>query len=241
MRNSILENGRPWETPDQAGRRVQFIEVTIFLFLIVPSMVLSFFVVQQGSVSFLFVSTATIVRDLSLVSLILYFIWRNREGLQSLGWTFAHGWRDIFLGILLFLPVFFAAEALDGALRHAGFSAPATPMPAFVDIKGTSEIIIAFIMVSVVAVAEETIFRGYLLLRFQKGLQIAPFSAALLSSVIFSLGHGYEGTSGVVTVGFIGLVFALVYQWRGSLVAPIVMHFMQDFSGIVLPPLLGIK
>jgi len=70
---------------------------------------------------------------------------------------------------------------------------------------------------------------------------MGPFNAALLSSVIFSLGHGYEGTSGVVTVGFIGLVFALVYQWRGSLVAPMIMHFMQDFSGIVLPPLLGIK
>ena len=31
------------------------------------------------------------------------------------------------------------------------------------------------------------------------------------------LGHGYEGTASVVTVGFIGLAFALVYQWRGSL------------------------
>jgi uncharacterized protein len=41
-----------------------------------------------------------------------------------------------------------------------------------------------------------------------------------------------------VTVGAMGAVFALVYVWRGSLLAPIVMHFLQDFLGIVLVPLL---
>jgi uncharacterized protein len=38
-----------------------------------------------------------------------------------------------------------------------------------------------------------------------------------------------------------GLVFAWVYMRRKSLVAPIVMHFLQDFTGIVLAPLLGLK
>jgi uncharacterized protein len=241
MWNSTLNNNKAWECPDHATRKIQFVEVIVFLFLIVPSLILSFFVVQQGSVSFPFLAVATIVRDLSLLSLIFYFVWRNREGLHSLGWTFGLGWREIFLGIVLFLPVFYTASLLDDALRHIGFSAPTTAMSALEHVKGTGEIILAFILVCVVAVAEETIFRGYLLLRFQKGLQMAPFIAALLSSVIFSLGHGYEGTSGVVTVGYIGLCFALVYQWRGSLVAPMIMHFLQDFAGIVLAPLLGIK
>jgi membrane protease YdiL (CAAX protease family) len=70
---------------------------------------------------------------------------------------------------------------------------------------------------------------------------VGPAWAALLSAFIFSLGHGYEGSSGVVTVGAMGFVFALVYLWRGSLVAPMVMHFLQDFIGIVLVPLLGLK
>jgi membrane protease YdiL (CAAX protease family) len=63
----------------------------------------------------------------------------------------------------------------------------------------------------------------------------------LLSAGIFSLGHGYEGSAGVVTVGVMGAVFALVYLWRRSLVAPMMMHFLQDFIGIVLVPLLGMK
>ena len=43
----------------------------------------------------------------------------------------------------------------------------------------------------------------------------------------------------MVTVGYMGLVFALVYLWRGSLAAPMVMHFCQDFLGVVAGPLLA--
>jgi membrane protease YdiL (CAAX protease family) len=42
-------------------------------------------------------------------------------------------------------------------------------------------------------------------------------------------------------VGCMGIAFALVYLWRGSLVAPMVLHFLQDGAGIVLLPLLGLK
>jgi membrane protease YdiL (CAAX protease family) len=98
------------------------------------------------------------------------------------------------------------------------------------------EILLAILMVVVVAIAEETIFRGYLLLRFKSFMN--NLSAVLLSVAVFALGHGYEGTAGLVTVAFMGLMFALVYQWRRSLVAPMVMHFLQDFTVIVLPPLL---
>jgi membrane protease YdiL (CAAX protease family) len=92
----------------------------------------------------------------------------------------------------------------------------------------------------VVALAEETIFRSTLILRFE-AVTASSAVAVVLSAVIFSLGHGYEGSAGVVTVGVMGLVFALIYLWRRSLVAPIVMHFLQDFISVVLLPLLGGK
>jgi membrane protease YdiL (CAAX protease family) len=203
-------------------------------------MVLSFFIIRQGSLGFAFTAFSVILRDLALVSLILFFLWRNGEPWESLGWNFKNGWKDVVLGIGLFLPMFLTAGLLDRVLQGAGLSSPATPLPAFLTAKGGAEILLAFILVVVVALAEETIFRGYLLLRFQ-GLKMRPVRAALLSAFIFSLGHGYEGSSGVVTVGGMGLVFALVYLWRGSLVAPIVMHFLQDFIGIVLAPWLGLK
>jgi membrane protease YdiL (CAAX protease family) len=216
----------------------QLVEVSVFLFLIVPSMALSFFAVKQGSLSFVLVAFATILRDLGLVSLILFFLWRNGEPINWIGWTFKNSWKEIGLGIGLYIPFFIAAGFLERALQVAGLSVPSTPLPSFMAARGMVEIFLAIVLVTVVAVAEETIFRGYLILRL-KAITVSPAAAALLSAAIFSLGHGYEGSAGVVTVGVMGLVFALVYMWRQSLVAPIVMHFLQDFIGIVLLPWLG--
>jgi membrane protease YdiL (CAAX protease family) len=226
------------ENPD--SRKLQLLEVSVFLFLIVPSMVLSFFVIWQGGLGFVFTATSVILRDLALVSLILFFLWRNREPLDWLGWNFRNGWKDMALGVVLFIPIFLGAGLLDQFLQAAGFSAPATPMPSFLVAKDRTELILAFFMVVMVAITEEIIFRGYLLLRF-RGVNLRLPWAVLLSAVIFSLGHGYEGSSGVVTVGTMGLLFAVVCLWRQSLVAPMVMHFLQDFIGIVLAPLLGLK
>jgi membrane protease YdiL (CAAX protease family) len=216
----------------------QIIEVSVFLFLIVPSMVLSFFVVKQGTLGFVFVAIATILRDVSLVSLILFFIWRNHETVAWIGWTFKNIRKEIALGIFLFIPFSFGTGLIENGLRAIGFSAPSTPLPSFLAARGMVEILLAFLLVAIVALAEETIFRGYLILRFN-AVTSNPTVAVLLSAAIFSLGHGYEGSAGVVTVGVMGLVFALIYIWRQSLVAPIIMHFLQDFIGIVLLPLLG--
>jgi membrane protease YdiL (CAAX protease family) len=234
--SNIEEAG--WESSAGLSRREQFFEVSVFLFLIVPSLALSFFAIKQGTLSFVLTAVATILRDLALVSLILFFIWRNREAITRIGWTLKNGWRDIVLGIVLFIPFFFGASLLENALHQAGFSVPSTPTPSFLAAQGITEIVLAFVLVVVVAIAEETIFRGYLILRF-RGLAASPVVAILLSAFVFSLGHGYEGTAGVVTVGAMGAVFAIIYVWRKSLVAPMVMHFLQDFIGIVLLPLLG--
>jgi membrane protease YdiL (CAAX protease family) len=216
----------------------QLAEVSVFLFLIVPSMALSFFAVKQGSLSFVLVAFSAIVRDLALVSLILFFIWRNKEPVSRIGWTFKNSGREIALGIVLFVPFSFAMGLFENGLRSVGFSVPSTPLPSFLAARGTAEFLLAVVLVVIVALAEETIFRGYLILRF-RGVVANSTVAVLLSAAIFSVGHGYEGSAGVVTVAVMGAIFALVYLWRQSLVAPIVMHFFQDFIGIVLMPLLG--
>jgi membrane protease YdiL (CAAX protease family) len=221
-----------------SGELSELIEVSVFLFLIVPSMVLSFFVIKQGSMSFVLVAFATILRDLALVSLILFFIWHNGESMDGLGWTSRNARKEMVLGIGLYIPLFLVVGLLESALRMAGLSFPSTPLPSFMTAKGLGESLLAVVLVAVVALTEETIFRGYLILRL-KSITSSPVAAALLSAAIFSLGHGYEGSAGVVTVGVMGLIFAFVYMWRQSLVAPIMMHFLQDFIGIVLLPWLG--
>lgn len=218
------------------SRKAQALEVAVFLFLIVPSLGLSLFVVRQIQLTFVFVAVSTMLRDLSLVCLVFYFLWRNGERISTLGWKSANAKEDFVLGIALFLPFSYTVALLQNVLGQMGLSSPEHTRPAFLVVEGAGEYALGFILVVVVAFSEETIFRGYLILRFKALAGTA--AAVLLSSAIFSLGHGYEGSAGVVTVGFIGVIFALVYLWRGSLVAPSVMHFLQNFAGIFILPLL---
>jgi membrane protease YdiL (CAAX protease family) len=229
--------GQP-HSPPPPGRREQGYELAVFLALVVPSMALSFFVVRQGTLGFPIVAVSVILRDLALTALVRFFAWRNGEPMARLGWWAGQRWREVGIAVLLFPVLFYGAGFLDELFARAGLSSPATPMPAFLAVRGPSELLLAVVLVVVVAVSEETVFRGYLILRLRE-LTGSPVAAVLLSSLIFSLGHGYEGTAGVATVGCLGVALATVYLWRGSLLAPVILHFLQDFAGIVLAALLG--
>jgi len=223
------------------SRREQTWEVLVFLSLIMPSMALSFLAIRQGTLGFTVSATAIILRDLSLVALIAFFLWRNGEPASRIGWTMPRKLgTDILLGALLFVFVLVSSSFVELAAKAAGLSSPSTSLPGFLSAKGQGQLVLASVLVAAVAVTEGTIFRGYLILRLNV-VTGSSGSAVVLSSLIFSVGHGYEGTAGVATVAYMGLVFALVYLWRKSLVAPIVMHFLQDFAGIVMVPLLGLK
>ena len=217
--------------------RIKLYEFIVFLGLVMPSMLFSFFAVKTGSVSFILTAWATMARDFSLIGLVLFFLWRNGEPVGRIGWTLRRPAKEIALGMVLFVPFYFGMMFVENGLKFAGLSGTAQKLPSFLTAKGTGEMLLALLLVVVVALAEETIFRGYLILRL-RGLTGNRLLAAMVSSFIFALGHGYEGSAGVVTVGIMGLVFAMVYLWRGSLVAAIVMHFLQDFTGILLLPLL---
>jgi membrane protease YdiL (CAAX protease family) len=233
------------ETPEPEKRpciplslKEQQLELVVFLFLIVPSLVYSFIATGSGpggtgSVTLPSTAIAIILRDLALVSLILFFLWHNVEPVKKIGWTIVNGYRDAALALILFLPLFYLMGLLDRYLTGIGLMnvvEVATPSAT-----GPFDPALALILVIVVAIAEETIFRGYLILRF-RGVSGSVAIAVVLSSVIFAIGHGYEGSAGVITVGVMGLIFALIYVWRKSLVAPIILHFLQDLTVIVLIP-----
>lgn len=222
--------------PPASARRVQSIELVVFLLILLPLMALSALADRPDGLDFTTVAVAVIVHDLALLALVLFFVWRNGEGFAAIGWSRRHVAREIGIGLALFAPVFFAIAGLERLLRYAGLTAPET-LPGYLMPAPGVEYLLALVFLIVVAVAEETIFRGYLLRRFHT-LTGSRAAALALSVSVFALGHGYQGSVGVVAVGALGLLYALIYLWRGSLVAPTVMHFVQNAIGLYLAPLM---
>jgi membrane protease YdiL (CAAX protease family) len=189
---------------------------------------------DDADVGFTLTAVVTIVRDIALVALIAFFLWRNHEPPPAIGWVWRDAGREMALGALLYLPLVFAMGILDAVLRAFGLSSPAD-LPGMQPAATFKQITLALVLVAVVAVAEEIIFRGYLLHRLTVILG-RPWLAVVLGALIFSTGHGYQGSLGVAMVGFLGLVFGVVALWRRSLVAPITMHFLQNFLAMVVVP-----
>lgn len=239
MRVAWNDSGIGRENHIVLSRGQQLLELMVFLFLVLPSLLLSFLAVEPDHVSFPIVAASNILRDLSLLCLVLYFVWRNGEGFEAIGWNFSGTSKEALVGVGLFVPVYLVTALFGGLLREAGLSAPET-LPSYLIPSGVAEYLLALVFLVVVAVSEETIFRGYLMLRLQ-AITGNPTVTVILSALIFSFGHGYQGAAGVITVALLGVAFALVYLWRGSLVAPFVMHFLQNFIGIILVPLFGVE
>jgi len=224
--------------PRSLSRRQAAVELAVFLLLIMPSLVLSFAGTAEGSVSFPLVAVGTILRDVGLLALVLLLLARAGQPILAIGWVRWRAGREVALGLVLSVAVLVLSPLLEAALRAAGLSGPHATAQAIMPRSTIGDLLLAFVLVAVVAVAEETIFRGYLILRFTRVLGGRAW-AVLLSSIAFAIGHGYEGGAAVVTVGLTGFAFALVYIWRRSLVAPVVMHFVLDFVAIVLSPVVG--
>jgi membrane protease YdiL (CAAX protease family) len=228
------------ERAGSPGYREQLFEVLTFCFLILPGLAFSFTAGPALKENFLLGVSGVMLSDLALVTLVCFFLWHNGEKFSRIGWVSKKYVTEIIIGVLLYLPLIYGLSFAEQWLQSAGLSFPKGHIPSFLEPTGTAQQIVATFMIMVVAVSEETIFRGYLILRF-KSITGSLFATVVLSSIIFSIGHGYEGVGGVIIVGIMGAVFAVIYLWRKSLVAPIVMHFMQDFLAIVLLPLLSQK
>jgi membrane protease YdiL (CAAX protease family) len=234
----VIGEARPFGRvgPD---RRAQTIELGVFLLLLLPSLLLALILgAGPGERSFVVAAAATIARDVAVVALILFFLWKNGEPLERIGWRARGAGREAALGLALFTPMFIGALLVVRVLVGLGLSGPESAAGASLAASGRGQAGLGSLLVLVIALAEETVFRGYLLLRLEAATGSFPRAAAI-SSTIFALGHGYEGIAGVLTVGLLGLSFALLYRWRGSLVAPVTLHFLNNLVAIVVVPALA--
>jgi len=91
-------------------------------------------------------------------------------------------------------------------------------------------------------ISEELVFRGFLL--YYLSLYLPHLNTAervLLVSLFFGLAHIYQGKSGAIGTGILGLILAGLYLMTGSLLLPVAIHAVVDarvlliFPPIVIP------
>ena len=133
------------------------------------------------------------------------------------------GFAMLFLSKLLLTPI---AEAITGVPRD---------LSAFEDVRGNAPAYLR-LMPRIwlgAAICEEMVFRGFLIGRLEAAFggasRVATAAAVLLASALFGLAHTYQGPTGVLITGTLGLIFACVYAYGGrKLWLNIVVHGVYD-------------
>jgi CAAX protease family protein len=98
------------------------------------------------------------------------------------------------------------------------------------------ERLIFFALVSTVALCEELIYRGFVQLICESMFGGLIVAGIIGSAAMFALAHLYQGRRGLVTTSIVGLLFSTIRALTGSLLAPMVAHFVADLTvGLVAP------
>jgi membrane protease YdiL (CAAX protease family) len=153
---------------------------------------------------------------LGAVFIIILLLWARGDSIHQIGFSPPRNWLStiilgLCLGIVIQLLSVVLIEPLSEKITH-------TPHDhSLIDaVKGNWKVFLQWIILVwvLVALIEEGIFRGFLMtyLKILMGVGIAALTINLLfTSVVFGLSHAYQGKSGMLSTGIVGVILGLIF------------------------------
>jgi len=112
----------------------------------------------------------------------------------------------------------------------------AGPIPAestaFLNPRGPVEVILWVIMSMTAGFYEELVYRGYLQ-RQVIALTGSATLAIIIQSVIFGVGHWYQGGRKVIIIVVLGALYGALAHWRKSLRPGMLSHAWEDILNVI--------
>lgn len=84
------------------------------------------------------------------------------------------------------------------------------------------------VLLPMIAVTEELLFRGVLIGAFDSGTQLPPLLLILGSAILFGGAHTAQGRLGVGIAMLLGIILGGAYYWTGSLWVVMGAHYLVD-------------
>lgn len=177
-------------------------------------------------------------------ALVLTLFWPVVRGMPWQRWRGELGWHrgagffnEVGAGIAAYLaslPVYFLMALFVALLVYLANlmgwdAAPGAEDNKLLDLAMSGNpllIALIFLLATMWApVVEESVFRGALYRHMR--WRCSPVLAGLLTAFVFAVMHGYAPIQ-LLMVGVLGMVFAMMREWRGSLIAPMTAHFVHN-------------
>lgn len=195
--------------------------------------VIAVFVLSQTLLISLAVPMAGVISVAVTVLAITWLLRRNGESWADLGLARpARLGRTLLLTLGVLLLAYFAASvATVVAMQGFGWAAP--DYARLADLVGNPAMLLLMLGISwtTAAFGEEMLFRGFLQSRLQQlfaRIRGAKPLAVLAQAGLFGIGHAYQGPTGILVTGTVGLVFGSAAVRLRSLWPVILAHGLMD-------------
>ncbi len=182
----------------------------------------------------------TVAILISVLAVILAILWPRLRGAdwkscrEALGWHRGRGfWREVGAGILGYitgLPLLLAAAIFVMLLVRFAGKVPVHPLVNEVARGPLYLLLWGFLAVVWAPVVEETFFRGALFGYFRRHL---PWAASgICTALVFAIIHP-QGWIAVPALAVIGFNLSAIREWRGSIIASMSAHALNNGSALL--------
>ena len=192
--------------------------------------------VQEIARSFPSLATYVSVHGLVVALVIVGLLWVSRETLGDIGFTSRQLGRQLGIGTLFGFGLFILHQALISPVIDALLPASAAQG---VDLSLLFDNVYQYPIWIFLAVFKgglvEEGARVFGLTRFEKVLgRPGLLIAAVVGSIVFGIGHLYQGLDSAIGTGIQALLFILIYLRKRQTLEPIVAHAVYDIIGITI-------
>jgi len=177
-----------------------------------------------------------IVRNKIIILVALFLLLRlEGEGFKGLGLSGQDWPKHLAFGLFFGLIMFVALNVVLGSAMNSLLPRPVASGPSIFIFFKEPRNLLAWLPIGIFGggVVEE-LQRIFIFTRFEKWLgRPGLILGIVLSSVMFGLGHRYQGLGIAISTAVSGVLFALVYLRRRSALEPITAHAISDVLAMV--------
>ena len=191
--------------------------------------VMLLFLIFRNPLDFTFILLSQLVASsLTLAMIWVFAIRKYKAPFSSLGLRFSFSVGQFFLVILAWVIALGLSAAYDAFLYTLTKERP--PIQPILEIFGEN-IVLAYIVIVIVApITEEIFFRGFLYAAFRDKLGVTY--GVIISAAIFGAVHAMPLI--FFPLFIIGVALAILYEQKRSLVAPILMHAINNAMALTV-------
>jgi len=151
------------------------------------------------------------------------------------------GWPALGAGLGLGVALYAGNELLAANLDRVGIEYSEELRGALGPDSLVGWLVLLVIVLPIIAVFEELLFRAALIGALSAGFGVSPWFLVVASSLAFGFGHGIQGPSGMIVTGLLGGVLAAAFVLTGSLLTVIAAHYLINALEFVVHEGFGVE